>query len=70
VTAHRRTARALVLGAGGSAAAGLYAATANPWLALPGLYASAFCAWCAACYYAAHHRAVTADLTTDSWSTT
>jgi hypothetical protein len=58
MTAYRRTARALALGAGGSAAAGLYAATANPWLALPGLYAAAFLAWCAARYSADHHRAL------------
>jgi hypothetical protein len=61
VSAHRRTARALVLGAGGSTAASLYAVTANPWLALPGLYAAAFFAWCAARYYAAHRRGLQED---------
>lgn len=58
MTAHRRTARALALGAGGSAAAGLYAATANAWLSIPGLYVAAVLVWCAACHYAAHHRAL------------
>ncbi|MBK3563199.1 MULTISPECIES: hypothetical protein [unclassified Streptomyces] len=63
MTAHRRTARTLVLGAGGSAAAGVYAATANSWFVVPGLYAAAFLAWCARCHLAAHHR----QLAEQSW---
>ncbi|GHA28831.1 hypothetical protein GCM10010372_30860 [Streptomyces tauricus] len=58
MTAHRRTARACTLGAGGFAATGLYCSTAGPWCAIPGLYAAAFFAWCAARYYTAHHRAI------------
>lgn len=58
MTAHRRTARALTVGAGASAAAGLYT---SPWLVIPGLYIAAVLAWCAARYYAAHHRAVAED---------
>ncbi|MEU1141812.1 hypothetical protein ABZ392_33890 [Streptomyces sp. NPDC005885] len=65
MTAHRRTARALALGAGGSTAAGLYAATANPWLCIPGLYAAAVLAWCAARYNTAHHR----QLAEERWET-
>ncbi|MFM9602710.1 hypothetical protein [Streptomyces turgidiscabies] len=61
MTAYRRTARALTLGAGGSAAAGLYAATAHPWLIVFGLYGAAFFAWCAARYYASHHRQLAED---------
>ncbi|MCX5601584.1 hypothetical protein OOK29_25880 [Streptomyces phaeochromogenes] len=61
MTAYRRTARAFVLGAGGFAATGLYSTTASPWFAVPGLYAAAFCAWCSARYYTAHHRAVAED---------
>jgi hypothetical protein len=40
-------------------AAALYTAalSATPWLALPGLYSSAFFAWCAGRCYTDHRRA-------------
>lgn len=53
---HRRTARALTLGAGGTTAAGLTALPAHLWLAVTALYVAAVLAWCAVAYRAAHHR--------------
>lgn len=53
---HRRTARAFALATLLAIAAGLYPATVNPWLCIPGLYVGALCAWCSARYYAAHRR--------------
>ncbi|MFJ8054926.1 hypothetical protein [Streptomyces sp. NPDC096142] len=56
MTARRRTARAFLLGAGGSTAAGLHVATTHPALALLFLYPIGFCVWSAWGYYRAHHR--------------
>lgn len=47
-----RAAAVLLLGAAG------YAATHHPWLALPGLYAAAVFAWCAAREGAMHRRSL------------
>ncbi|MFJ5151405.1 hypothetical protein ACIQCF_07415 [Streptomyces sp. NPDC088353] len=58
MTPHLRTARACTAATGLLTASACYSATFNPWLALPGLYAAAFFAWCAARCYAAHQRLV------------
>lgn len=58
MTAHRRTARVLVLGAALSATAAVYAATFHPWLIVFGLYSCGAFAWIARGYYRAHRRAL------------
>lgn len=64
MTAHsrdRRIARVLTLGAGGTAAAGLWSFPAHPWLTLAALYVAAVFAWCAVGHRAAHRRQVAED---------
>lgn len=61
MTGHRRTARALTLGAGLTLATSCTTAGTHPWPALTALYASVVLAWCARGYQAAHHRAVAED---------
>ncbi|MCG7203992.1 hypothetical protein [Streptomyces arenae] len=57
MTAHRRTARACLTGAGLTAASTAYAVTVgHPILAGAALYVSVFLAWCARCHYAGHRR--------------
>lgn len=56
MTAHRRTARALTLGAATTAASSAYLAPALPYAALATLYVTAVLAWFARSYYRAHHR--------------
>ncbi|MFF3310517.1 hypothetical protein [Streptomyces sp. NPDC002952] len=55
---YRRAARALALGAGGTAAATPYTAPGHPVLLASGLYVTLLLAWCARCYYAGHRRAL------------
>ncbi|MEU6222266.1 hypothetical protein [Streptomyces sp. NPDC047042] len=56
MSAHRRTARALSLGASGTAATTAYLALTLPYAALATLYVTAVLAWFARSYYRAHHR--------------
>ncbi|MGW4042993.1 hypothetical protein [Streptomyces sp. NPDC004721] len=56
MTPHLTTARACTAATPLLAASACYSATANPWLALPGLYAAAVLAWTAARSYTAHRR--------------
>ncbi|NEB11950.1 hypothetical protein G3I32_24430 [Streptomyces coelicoflavus] len=58
MTPSLRTARACRAAAVLLLAAAGYAATRHPWLALPGLYAAAVFAWCAAREGALHRRGV------------
>lgn len=58
MTRYLHTARASTTAAALLTAGACYSVTFNPWLAIPGLYAAAFAAWCAARLYADHHRAV------------
>ncbi|WP_217169133.1 hypothetical protein [Streptomyces sp. AC512_CC834] len=58
MTPSPRTARACRAAAALLVASAGYAATHHPWLAVPGLYAAAVFAWCAARESALHRRSL------------